>query len=95
MSKHENKNAEANTTRTIEFNTPKGLDVCGVEFTLIDSDGDNVFRMAIEDEGAGAFIILNADCNEIRLTHEELTNIAKNGETLCKQMDAQHKEESK
>ena len=80
MSKHENKN-EQTQRPPYQFNTP-GLDVCGVEFTLIDSDGDNVFRMAIEDEGAGAFIVLKADDNEIRLTHEELTAIAKNGETL-------------
>ena len=92
MSKRETANP---TERPITFNAPEGLDVCGVEFTLIDSDGDNVFRMAIEDEGAGAFIVLKADDNEIRLTHEELTAIAKNGETLCKQMDAQHKEASK
>ena len=91
MSKCENKNAETNETRPITFNTPDGFTVCGIEYTLIDSDGDNVFRMAIEDEGAGAFVILKTDDNEIRITHEELTALAKNGETLCKQMDAQHK----
>lgn len=85
----------AQTERPITFITPDGLDVCGIEYTLIDSDGANIFRMAIEDEGAGAFIALKTDDSEIRLTHEELTELARNGETLCKQMDAQHIEPAK
>lgn len=90
MNKTKIKTAETNAQRPITFITPDGLDVCGIEYTLIDSDGANIFRMAIEDEGAGAFVVIKTDDSEIRLTSEELTALAKNGETLCKQMNEQH-----
>lgn len=95
MNKPKIKTAETNAQRPITFITPDGLEVCGIEYTLIDSDGENIFRMAIEDEGAGAFVALKTDDSEIRLTYEELTALARNGETLCKQMDAQHVETPK